>query len=65
MNNYKESGQRKAKNIIAQVKTFVKENKKQLIWLLIVIVLAWFVIELASNWSDFVKGFNEGMNGHN
>ncbi|MBR5074047.1 MAG: hypothetical protein IKX26_02330 [Bacteroidales bacterium] len=45
-----------------QAKTFIKENRKQIIWLVVIIIVAWFAIELISNWAAFLNGFNEGIN---
>ena len=49
-------------DIVSGVKEFAKENKKQIIWLLITAIAAWFIIELISNWAAFASGFQEGLN---
>ena len=44
-----------------KLKTFIRENRKQIIWLLVTVIAAWFIIELISNWAAFMDGYNEGM----
>ncbi|MBP5692354.1 MAG: hypothetical protein J6W86_01420 [Bacteroidales bacterium] len=46
----------------SKAKAFFKENRKQIIWLAVTIIAAWFILELISNWSAFSAGFQEGMN---
>ena len=36
--------------------------EKQIIWLLVTVIIAWFIIELISNWGAFTSGFQEGLN---
>ena len=50
------------KSIYQKAVTFIKENRKQIIWLIVTVVIAWFIIELTSNWAAFSSGFQEGMN---
>ena len=45
-----------------KVKRFAKENRKQIIWLAVTAVVTWFVLQIISNWTVFVQGFNEGLN---
>ena len=44
-----------------KLKTFIRENRKQIIWLLVTVIIAWFIIELISNWTAFMDGYNEGI----
>ena len=44
-----------------KVKSFIRENRKQIIWLTITVIIAWFAIELISNWSAFMDGYRSGM----
>ena len=44
-----------------KLKTFIRENRKQIIWLLVTVIIAWFIIELISNWTAFLDGYNEGI----
>ena len=44
-----------------KAKAFIRENRKQIIWLLVTVIVAWFVIELISNWTAFSDGFRAGL----
>ncbi|MBR6466136.1 MAG: hypothetical protein IKS82_06845 [Bacteroidales bacterium] len=44
-----------------KLKTFIRENRKQIIWLVVTIIVAWFIIELISNWAAFSDGFHAGL----
>ena len=46
----------------SKVMSFLKENRKKIIWLAVVAVVAWFALELISNWAAFAEGFKEGLN---
>ena len=48
--------------IMKKAEAFIRENRKQIIWLLVTVIIAWFIIELISNWSAFTSGFQEGLN---
>ena len=48
------------KEEMKMVLSFVKENKWKLVMLLVVAVVAWFVMEVISNWGAFMEGFNSG-----
>ncbi|MBR0315174.1 MAG: hypothetical protein IJK39_08665 [Bacteroidales bacterium] len=48
--------------IMKKAKAFIRENRKQIIWLLVTVIIAWFIIELISNWGAFTSGFQEGLN---
>ena len=58
----RKSSQSGSKSFIPKAKAFVKENRKQIIWLTVVVIIAWFIIEIISNWASFSAGFQEGMN---
>ncbi|MBP5391530.1 MAG: hypothetical protein J6Y40_05565 [Bacteroidales bacterium] len=46
---------------IKKAKVFIRENRKQIIWLAVTVIVAWFVIELISNWAAFSEGFHAGL----
>ena len=62
MKDNREKSQSSAESFIQKAKAFVKENRKQIIWLIVTAVIAWFIMELISNWAAFSAGFQEGMN---
>lgn len=45
-----------------KIKSFIKENRKRLILLAVIAVLTWFILEIISNWTAFLQGFNDGLN---
>ena len=44
-----------------KLKSLIMENRKQIIWLTVTVIAAWFAIELISNWSAFMDGYRSGM----
>jgi predicted negative regulator of RcsB-dependent stress response len=41
---------------------FFKENRKGIIWFLVILLIAWLAAELIQNWEIAQEGFNEGYN---
>ncbi len=50
------------KSLWMKAARFVKENRRQIIWLAVTAAAAWFILQLISNWTVFMAGFNEGLN---
>lgn len=42
--------------------TFLKENKKGIIWFAIILAIAWITITVIENWNLVQEGFYEGLN---
>lgn len=45
-----------------KIMTFVKENKKGIIWFVAILAIAWLTIVCIDNWDIMQEGFYEGLN---
>jgi uncharacterized membrane protein len=44
-------------------KTFLKKNRKGIIWFIVILILAWITASVIDNWNAVQEGFYEGLNG--
>jgi hypothetical protein len=46
-----------------KILTFLKENRKGVIWFAVILVIAWITMNVIENWNAVLEGFYEGLNG--
>jgi uncharacterized membrane protein len=51
------------KFIMEKFKTFLKKNRKGIIWFIVILILAWITASVIDNWNAVQEGFYEGLNG--